>query len=341
MPENLIKSNFRLILKTIFFILFLIFLYFIRDIILLLIVSFVIAAIFYPLVDWFERKKVSRFVATLFLYLSFLLIFIIILILVVPTINKEIEFISQRISSYYFFLRSIFGDTQGLLPQDFSQFIQGWQKQLPALGRGIFSLIGNVASVFFSYFLIIIISFYIIVEKNSLEKFFAHFVPKRYHQFVSGLISLCQKDLSNWGWGMLILMLLIGGLTYVGLLILDVRYALFLAVIAAFTEVIPRIGPFIGAVPAVILAFFQSPIKALLVAILYLIIQQVENSIVVPQVMKKAVGLNPIVVIIVLLIGAKLGGILGAIIALPVTATINIALKEYSKLKQQNSQLTN
>ncbi len=335
MSENLTKTNFHLIIKTIIIILFLIFLYFIRDILLLLVVAFIIASIFSPIVDWFERKKVSRFVATLLVYSLLLLIFIIILILVIPNLAKEIEFIGERISNYYSFLKSIFGESQKFLPKDFSEFIRDWQKEIPAISRGIFSLLGGVASTFFSCFLIAIISFYIIVEKNSLEKFFTYFVPEKYHQFVSRLISLSQKDLSNWGWGMLILMFLIAGLTYIGLLILHVKYPLFLAVIAGFTEVIPRIGPFIGAIPAVILAFFQSPVKALLVAVLYLIIQQIENSIVVPQLMKKVVGLNPIVTIIVLLIGAKIGGIFGAIIAVPVTAVINIVIREYLALKKQ------
>ena len=332
---NSSKFDFRLAVKIILFILLLIFLYFIRDIILILIVSFIIATIFSPLVDWFEKKKVSRFTATLFVYLLFLLLFISLLILVLPNLNKDIEFLGQRTSSYYSFFVSLLGDLAKVLPKEFFQISQ-WQTGFSALGRGIFSFLGDMLTAIVACFFIVVISFYLIVEKNVAEKSLFSFVSEKYHQFLSRLISLSQKNLSNWGWGMLVLMLLIGGLTYVGLLILDVRYALFLAVIAGFTEVIPRIGPFVGAVPAVILAFFQSPVKALLVAILYIVIQQIENSIVVPQVMKKAVGLNPIVVIVVLLIGAKLGGILGAIIAVPVTAVIDITLREYRELKAKN-----
>lgn len=335
MQETLIKFDFRSVFKIILFILFLIFLYFIRDIILLLIVSFIIATIFSPLIDWFEKKRVSRFTATLFIYLLFLLILISILILIVPNLSQEIKYLGEKISSYYSFFRSFLGNGE-FLPKNISQ-LQFLQGGLSTLSRGLFSFLGSVIGGLIACFFIIIISFYLIVEKNALEKFFVFFIPEKYHQFLSRLISLSQKDLSNWGWGMLILMLLIGGLTYTGLLILNVRYALFLAVIAGFTEIIPRIGPFIGAIPAVILAFFQSPIKALLVVVLYLIIQQIENSIVVPQVMKKVIGLNPIVTIIVLLIGAKLGGILGAIIAVPVTAVINIILKEYLVLKKQST----
>lgn len=340
MTENSSKFNFSVAVKIILFILLLFFLYFIRDIILLLVVSFIIASIFYPLVEWLEKKKISRLVATLFLYLIFLLVFVVILILIVPNLTKDLEFLGTKISSYYSIIRSLLGSTEGILPKDLSQ-IPGWQTSLSDLTRGVFSLLGNVFGAIFAFFLIIIISFYLIVEKEAIEKFFLSFIPEKNHTFFSRLISLSQKNLSNWGWGMLVLMALIGGLTYIGLLILDIRYALFLAIIAGLTEVIPRIGPFIGAVPAVLLAFFQSPVKALLVIVLYILIQQIEGSIVVPQVMKKAVGLNPIVVIIVLLIGAKIGGILGAIIAVPVTAVIDIIIREYRELKKQEKKLEN
>jgi len=108
-------------------------------------------------------------------------------------------------------------------------------------------------------------------------------------------------------------------LSFIGLIFLLPKYALVLALIAGFTEVIPYIGPVIGAVPAVFLAFSHSPTKALLVIALYVVIQQLENNIIVPKVMQRAVGLNPVVVIIVLLLGAKLAGVIGALLAIPLS----------------------
>ncbi|MCX7779089.1 MAG: AI-2E family transporter [Patescibacteria group bacterium] len=332
------KNIFSEAVKIILFLLSLLFLYFIRDIILIFIVSLIIAAIFNPLVDWLEKKKISRGAATILIYFIFLFLLVGLLILIVPSLTKDLEFLGTKISSYYSILRSLFGRAQEILPKDLSLF-SSWQTGLSSLTRGVFSLLGDVANAILAIFLILIISFYLVVEKEAIAKFFLSFIPEKRHQFVSRLISLSQKNLSNWGWGMLILMLFIGVLTYLGLLILEVRYALFFAIIAGLTEVIPRIGPFLGAVPAVVLTFFQAPIKAIFVALLYFLIQQIEGSIVVPQVMKKAVGLNPIVVILVLLIGAKIGGILGAIIAVPVTAVIDIVIREYRELKKQESNL--
>jgi len=127
------------------------------------------------------------------------------------------------------------------------------------------------------------------------------------------------------------LAVIIGILTYIGLFFLGVKYALVLALVAGILELIPYIGPILAAVPAVILSFFQAPFLSLLVLILYIVIQQLENQIIGPQVMKRTVGLNPIVIIIVILIGAKLAGILGIILAVPVTAAIAEFLKDVRK----------
>ncbi|MFN3301761.1 MAG: AI-2E family transporter [Patescibacteria group bacterium] len=327
------KTYFLAGIKIILFILLLLFLYFIRDLILILIISFIIATILLPPVDWLVKKKVSRLLATLFIYLLFFLTVIGIFILIIPNLSEEIGIVGQKISSYYQTVRTFIGSSQKFLPQDLTQ-IPGLEQGLATLGRNIFFLLSNVAYGIFSIFLIIVISFYIIVSKDSIANFFFSFVPEKYHQFFSRLIFLSRKSLSRWGWAMLILISLIGSMTYIGLSILRVRFALSLAVFAGLMEVIPYIGPFIGAVPAVFLAFFQSPVKALMVIILYILVQQIENNIVVPQVMRGVIGLNPIIVILVLLIGGKFGGVLGAIIAVPVSAVIYIFIKEYLRLKK-------
>jgi predicted PurR-regulated permease PerM len=131
-----------------------------------------------------------------------------------------------------------------------------------------------------------------------------------------------QDKLGLWLRAQLLLSGIIFLVTWIGLLILGVKYSLVLALIAGITEVIPFIGPIIGAIPAVLLAFLQSPIKALLVLILYLVIQQLEGNILVPKVMQKTVGLNPIVVIVVILLGAKIAGVLGALLSIPVAVAI-------------------
>ena len=138
-----------------------------------------------------------------------------------------------------------------------------------------------------------------------------------------------------WLRGQLFLSFIVGLLVYIGLLILGVKYALVLALIAAILEIIPFIGPTIAAIPAILVGLTDSWIKALVVVILYFVVQQLENHIIVPKVMQKAVGLNPIVVIIVIMVGAKLGGIVGALIAVPVAAAIGVFVGDIMRDKSE------
>ncbi len=131
--------------------------------------------------------------------------------------------------------------------------------------------------------------------------------------------------------GQLFLGVIVGVLVYIGLSLLGIRFALLLAIIAGILELVPYIGPVLSAIPAVILAFFQAPILALWILILYIVVQQLENYLLVPVIMKKVVGLNPVVVIIALLIGGKLLGILGIILAVPAAAVLAEFFKDIKR----------
>lgn len=128
--------------------------------------------------------------------------------------------------------------------------------------------------------------------------------------------------------GQLILMVIIFLLDYAVLYFLGVPYALVIALMGGFFEIIPYIGPTISTFVAVLVTLLVSPIKAIFVLLFYVIIQQAENNIIFPQIMKKAVGLNPLAVILSMLIGLKIAGVAGAILAIPVATAIGIVFKE-------------
>jgi predicted PurR-regulated permease PerM len=152
------------------------------------------------------------------------------------------------------------------------------------------------------------------------------------------LVNRMQGKIGLWIRGQLILSLIIFSLTFLGLSILGVNYALVLALIAGLTEFVPYLGPTIAAIPAIFLAFTQSPMLALFVLALYYIIQMVENHIIVPKLMQKVVGLNPVISIMVLLVGFKLAGILGAILAIPVVTIASVFLKDLFEKKDRMSE---
>ena len=163
--------------------------------------------------------------------------------------------------------------------------------------------------------------------ESFLEKFLS---PKE----VSKILSVSQKielRMGAWMRGELILMLVIGIATYIGLKVLGIKFALSLAFIAGLLEVIPIIGPIVASLPAFVVASSTSFVLGGATLVLYVIIQQLENNVVVPYVMSKTAGIHPITTLIALAIGAKLGGLMGAIIAVPTALFIETVVSSYMK----------
>ena len=172
-----------------------------------------------------------------------------------------------------------------------------------------------------------------LLEKEKLETRLASLFGSK-EERVKLLIVKIEEKLGAWLQGQLILSLVIGILSYIGLTLLNIPYALPLAMIAGIMEVIPVIGPIISALPAIFLALTISPFLSIAVAVMYLVIQQLENNLIVPQVMKRAVGLNPLIVILAIAIGSRLLGIAGALLAVPLAVVIQIIAAEIIEEKK-------
>jgi predicted PurR-regulated permease PerM len=168
-----------------------------------------------------------------------------------------------------------------------------------------------------------------IIEEDNTKKFITSVSPKKYQEYVIKLMDRISLRMGQWLRGQLILSFTVGFLVYIGLSILGIKYAFVLALIAAITEIIPYVGPFLGAFPGVLIGFTISPLTGVFTILLYFIIQQMENSFLTPKIMSKAVGLNPVIVIISILVGAKIGGPIGAIISIPVAIILSIFLKDF------------
>jgi predicted PurR-regulated permease PerM len=175
----------------------------------------------------------------------------------------------------------------------------------------------------------LVIALYMVTEEDSLRKIVNSVIPARHVGYIVSLLSRIRDKLTFWIRAQLILSVIIGITTFIVLSLLGVRYAAALALIAALLEFVPFLGPIIAAVPAFIIAFTQGGVVLFLVVLaFYVVLQQAENHILVPKIMQKAVGLNPVVSIVALLIGAQLAGILGAILAIPVAIALSVIIKD-------------
>lgn len=328
---TLIKIDYRSVIKVLVILLILGFLWLVRDIILMVFVAILLASIFSPLVDVLERKGISRFLGTSLIYLIIAAVLITVVISLVPLFSQQINNLINKGPQFYEQIFKYLSLSDQSLSEIVEKFLRG---QTVLTGKSLFRLVGSVFGIFFVIFSIFVIAFYITVQKSVLRQTLSSITPEKYRPYVARSVDRIQHDLGAWGRGLLILCLSVGIMDFIGLMILKVNYPLVLALIAGLTEAIPWVGPWLGGIPAVLIALTQSPIKALFVAILFLAVQQIENSFLTPHVMQKAVGLNPLLVIIIVLIGGKLIGPVGVILAVPTVTILIIIGREYWQLKK-------
>jgi len=312
------------IFRVIIILLGFIFLYLIRDILLLVFIAIVIAAAINGPVSWLQTRRVPRLLGVIFVYLFLLLVLALMTTLIFPPLAEQIK----QLATYFpdFLSKSGIGLRQWWFDYsagaNFQDILGQLSEKITQATRGVFSTIIDLFGGIFSAFVVLVISFYLTLQEKGIKKFLVSLTPSEHQYYLSDLIERIQVKIGSWLRAQVLLMAIIGLLTFLGLYFLGIKYALTLGLLAGLLEIIPYLGPILAAIPAVILGFFQSPWLALLVAVLYIVIQQLENYIIVPQVMKRSVGLNPIVIIIVMLIGAKLAGILGIILSVPLTASL-------------------
>ena len=321
------------ILKIVGVLLALWFLYFIRDIIAIAFVALIFSSIIDPLADWFEVRRVPRSVAVLILYVILFSIFGLIIGVLVPPLVGEIRDLASNFSVVWDRLVSgavLFREysVQSGFSKNVEEGLSTLQSALTKAVGGVFSTIVGIFGGVVSFAVILVLTFYMVVQEDGMKKMFRVLVPDHYQSFISGILGKIQRKITAWVKGQLLLSLIIGIMVYLGLSIIGINYALVLGMFAAIMELVPYAGPFLGGVVAVFFALSQSTTKAFLVVILFIIIQQLENNILVPKVMQRAVGLNPIISILALIIGAKVAGIAGALFAIPVATALDLLVRE-------------
>jgi len=328
------------IIKIILILIVLVFLYLIREVLALIFVALVLASAFDPWVDWFHQRRIPRGLGILVIYIILFSIISASVFLLITPISNEVKDIALNFPHYYQKVLEWYGKFQSLGgPANGLQLDNNLTSLGDNIGAALNKLINTVFSIFggiVSFFLILVITFYFSVEEEGVKRFVRVITPLKHQPYVMQLIVRMQRKMGLWLRGQIILSLIIFVLVFTGLSILGIKYALLLAFLAGIFEIIPFLGPTISAVPAIFLALTQSPLKALFVVILYLIVQQLENHIITPKVMGKTVDLNPLIVIIVILIGVKVGGVIGALMAVPVATALSVFLKDVFESKERN-----
>lgn len=305
---------------------FLWFLWSIRDILFSLLIAFIIMSSLRPGVNFLVSKKFPRGLAVGVVFTLFLLFFASLISVIIPPIVYETTNLMKSLPSII--------EQSAPLIEDYVD-VSSLTTYAPNITNNILDVISSVFSNTLFIMATLFFSLYFLIEENLANSFLAKYLKKDQADKVDKVLSLAEKRMASWFWGEVILMTVVGVVTYIGLSLLGVKYALPLAVLAGLLEIVPNIGPIIAAVPAVLIGFSTSLFTGVSALALYVVVQQLENNLIVPVIMKKAVGINPVITLLALLIGGRFGGVLGVLLGIPLILFIETAFQEFRKTKKQ------
>lgn len=337
-----IEISTSIVFKTILILLAVWLLYLVLDVVALVFIAVIITSAMDPLVDYFQRKKISRSISVLGLFLVLFIVLGFIISFIVPPLVSQFQDFSQNFPDYFQSAQVSLSNINNYLQAqhvsvDLQRLSDNLAGSFSGISTNILSQTVGVFSGFISIVVVFSLAFYMTVEEDGIKKFIISVTPDRYKIYSADLTTRVKEKIGKWMLGQLLLMAIIFVLDSAGLYLVGVPYALVLGFFAGALEIIPYVGPIISAVPGIILGFLVSPTTGFLAALVYLISQQLESNLIVPQVMKKAVGLNPVATIVALLVGARLGGVLGAILSIPVATAISLFLNDLMERKKFDS----
>jgi predicted PurR-regulated permease PerM len=268
-----------------------------------------------PTVNKLQNIKIPRILATILVYLVIIIVFYFFIAGIIPIFIEQTSGLMQTLPATVQNIK-IFGNSIIDFPSQFKII-----ESLPAeIAKTVLSIFSNL----FAGFLTLLITFFLLQERQHFDNYIGKIFDLKGYEKAIKVLNLLENRLGKWVNGEFLLMIIVGVMSYIAYLILDLNYAVPLAIMAGILEIVPNIGPAITAIIVALVAFTVSPFTALLTVIAGLVIQQLENNFIVPKIMKKTVGLHPLVTILAIAIGTKLAGIFGAILGIPIFLTIQI-----------------
>lgn len=308
MPVQKIEISAKTIVFTVLFLLVLALLWMIRDLLFSLLIAFIIKSALRPAVKKLDDFHIPHSLSVIGVYFGFLFMFGVLFSIILPPIFVELgslirnlPMISRNLSTRL----GVWVDVQSL-----TQYLPDVTNQIVHLITSVFSnIIFLISTLFFGL--------YFLLEENGIRAFFSRYTHEPVITQVTVILDRAEKRLASWFWGEITLMMVVGLMTGIGLSLIGMKYVLALAVLAGLLEVVPTIGPLVAAVPAFLIGFSHSYFMGLSSIAVAVIVQQLENNLLVPVVMRRAVGMSPIVTLIALIIGGRIAGLLGILLAIP------------------------
>ena len=309
--------------------------YLVRDILIWFIFALIISVLFTPAIDFLQKRRVPRVIATIFIFIFVFGVLGILIYFIAPVFITEIQQFTRLFPQYF---EKFAPPLKGLgleAFESFEVFTKSFQEWLVRASGSILSAIASIFGGIFATITIFILAIFLSLEEKGMEKAIRILFPKRQEEEALDIWRSCQSKVSGWFGARLLACLFVGIMSYLALWLFKINYPFALALFAGVTNIIPIIGPIIAGVVIALIAALDSPWIAMVILFVFIIIQQIEGNILTPILTRRFVGLPPALVLISLMIGGKFWGILGAILAIPLAGIIFKFTRDFLKKRKE------
>ncbi|WP_373231740.1 AI-2E family transporter [Cohnella sp.] len=299
-------------------------------------VAMIISYMLNPIVNLLHGRKVPRTAAVLLIYAVFISVCVVILMNVIPMFMNQVEELSEHMPELTVRAQSMVDhfNNNNVLPSSvrdgINKSLSGLEKQIEQRIADILNNLGALVNVLFIAMIVPFLAFYMMKDLDVFERAALQYVPRSHRKHTVRLLKDIDEALGSYIRGQLIVSLCIGVLAYIGYLIIGMPYPLLMAGFVSLFDIIPYLGPFFGALPALLMATTISWKMVLMVIIVNMICQNLESNVISPQVVGKSMKMHPLTIILVLLIGGHLAGVIGMILAVPFYAAMKVIIQHVS-----------
>jgi len=334
-PSEILDISWGTIVKIILAlgVLYLIFL--VRDILIWFIFALIISILFNPAINFLRKLRIPRVLATILVYLGIFAVLGVSIVAITPALFGELQNFTAKLPEYFNTVAPYFSNLDIEAFKDFETFSNTVGQSLVSASSNIFAALGVIFGGLMSAIAIFAIAFFLSLEEKGVSHVIKLAVPQRYKDYVGEVWRRSQKKVASWFGVRILCCIFIGLAAGITIYVLDIPYAAFFGLFAGITNIIITIGPFLSGLLITIFVFAIGGLpKALIFLIAFFIAQEIEGYVIMPILSKKFLKLSPALVLISLLIGAKLWGLLGAILAIPLVGMIYEFIKGFLKRKE-------
>lgn len=302
-------------------------------------VAIIISSALHVPVTYLERKGIPRLLGVLTIFIAVAGIAALLLYTLVPISLIQLRYLFDHINEFKIPLLESLGTSE--IATQLDKGVSGIIAALVTGGSEFWNIIGSLIGNVFFISVSLVLSFYMTLSRDGVERFIRAVLPLSKEEYAIGLYTRTRRKLGRWLSGQLLVSFIVGTLTFIGLSLMGVDYALVLALLAAVLELIPYVGPIVVGVITFLITIPKSLSLAIMAVILFIFIQQIENHVLVPFIMSKAIGVDPVMIVIAMIAGSKLSGLVGIMLAVPAVIIMQEVIDDWSERKRLLREQTN